>query len=713
MSAVKAIPGFQILLKLLLKNKLITDEDVSLLQKDPGQDPIRYVVTKNGSDEHEICTKISGALGVSYRDLDLQQKKLVEETFDRPEVSHIPLSKWRERRVVPLKEETRPLELVMANPLDTDTRAYFEFEFGSPIQVSMGSATRIKEILDQREFLDKGLTDIIQVTQPHDDFYEQRESQLKNEDIAAPPIIRLVDRIFSDAISRRASDIHITPEKDKTGVKVRVDGIMEPLLDVPGRLRAPVTSRIKLLAAMDISERRKPQDGRLRIKGVQGTIDLRISTVPSVYGENVVIRILSTNQAKVSLDSVGLREHERKILDSALHASSKIILVSGPTGSGKSSTLYGCLRQLNDGSHTIITVEDPIEYRLDGITQIQVNPKINLSFAEGLRSILRQDPDIIMVGEIRDLETVNMAMQASQTGHLVLSTIHTNSAAASITRLIDLGVPPYLIASSVSTIIAQRLVRTLCQRCKRDATSDELASLNSSLVSVSRMFMPVGCPECRGTGFIGRTGIFSILEVNDQVRDAIRNNLGEEAIEHRAISSGFRTLWESAKEHIESGATTFDEVQRVLGASVAQEMESQIITLPSGDTPKSGAGISRRRLLLVEDDDSTRMILALLFRDQMFEVLEACHGAEGLEKVYEHQPDIIVCDLMMPRMSGLEMVQRIRNDSRLKQMPILMLTAAATEDNELNLMERGADDFVSKTVDSKIMLARVNRLLNR
>jgi type II secretory ATPase GspE/PulE/Tfp pilus assembly ATPase PilB-like protein len=394
----------------------------------------------------------------------------------------------------------------------------------------------------------------------------QKDIQKSSEDM---PIVQLVDAVFRQAVAKKASDIHIEPFLDHTEVRFRIDGVLRPVMTVPKEFEAAMVSRIKVMANLDITETRQPQDGRVVTEMGGRSIDLRISTLPIIHGEKVVIRILDKGSTVFELSKLGFSENAEAMFKDSLDRPNGIILATGPTGSGKSTTLYTGLTLLNSPDVNIITLEDPVEYQLTRVNQVQVNTKVGLTFAKGLRSILRQDPDIIMVGEIRDLETAEIAIQAALTGHLVLSTLHTNDAPSSITRLLDLGVAPYLISSTVIGVMAQRLVRKICTHCEKGyhllPEEAEAVGLDSSGVNGIAVKYGEGCPQCRGTGYQGRTGIFEIMEVNERIRSIIREKTDAEQIRKAAVSDGMTVLREAAVRKMLKGETTFDEVIRVTG----------------------------------------------------------------------------------------------------------------------------------------------------
>lgn len=383
------------------------------------------------------------------------------------------------------------------------------------------------------------------------------------------PIIRLLNALLQQAVKEKASDIHIEPYEKEIDVRIRVDGILHRVLSPPKIIQDALISRVKVMANLDIAEKRLPQDGRIRVLIGGKDIDIRVSIVPTTFGERVVLRLLDRKQGLMGLNELGLGRQKEEVFNQLLNRTNGIILVTGPTGSGKTTTLYAALNNLNRAEKNIITVEDPVEYQLTGVGQIQVNPKIGLTFASGLRSILRQDPDVIMVGEIRDKETAEIAIQASLTGHLVLSTLHTNDAASSLTRLLDMGVEPYLVASSLIGAIAQRLVRVICPYCKEGykPSEEEIAYLREGIGEVlqpSHLYRGLGCEKCRQSGYLGRTGIFELLIIDAEVRRMIVSRTDSKTISEYTVSRGMQTLYMDGLSKVLSGVTTIEEVLRVI-----------------------------------------------------------------------------------------------------------------------------------------------------
>ncbi len=379
------------------------------------------------------------------------------------------------------------------------------------------------------------------------------------------PVIRLINGLIAEAVRTKASDIHIEPFEDRLSVRLRVDGVMREVLTPSRRVAPLLVSRIKVMARLDIAEKRVPQDGRVSLSLGGRPIDVRVSTLPARYGERVVMRLLDKESARLDLDDLGMPAPMLATLKKVLKEPNGIVLVTGPTGSGKTTTLYSALTLLNDQSRNILTVEDPIEYGLDGVGQTQVNTKVGMTFAAGLRAILRQDPDIVMIGEVRDGETAQIAVQASLTGHLVLSTVHTNSAAAAVTRLRDMGVEPFLLSSTLTAVVAQRLVRKLCDHCKVGYRPDdaELELLNLKREDVDVLYHPKGCEHCNGLGYEGRLGIYELIEMDSKLRSMVHDNAREQDIESYAFSHS-STLQASGALHVKNGLTTSEEVLRVV-----------------------------------------------------------------------------------------------------------------------------------------------------
>ena len=384
---------------------------------------------------------------------------------------------------------------------------------------------------------------------------------LDTEDDA--PVIRLINALIAEAVKTRASDIHVEPYETALSIRLRIDGVLREVLSLPPKMTPVLTSRVKVMARLDIAEKRVPQDGRISLAMGGRLVDVRVSTLPSRFGERIVMRLLDKEQAQLDLDALGMPEAIRERFKQVLKRPNGVILVTGPTGSGKTTTLYAALTLLNDPGVNILTVEDPVEYALDGIGQTQVNTKVGMTFATGLRAILRQDPDIVMVGEIRDVETAQIAVQASLTGHLVLSTIHTNSAIGAVTRLRDMGVEPFLLSPTIAGVLAQRLVRRLCETCREPYEPDELERQMLGARKGVTIYRPTGCAACNHTGYEGRIGLYELVVVGEKLRKLIHDDAGEQALRAEAFKDA-PTLAQSGYEHVLAGRTSLAEVLRVV-----------------------------------------------------------------------------------------------------------------------------------------------------
>jgi general secretion pathway protein E len=505
--------------------------------------------------EDQLAKLLAGFL-----DLPLVQAK------DLPDIpllaDQLQLQFLKSNRIIPIAERGDVVVLAIADPLNTDPVNAIGYLLGRPVEYRIMAAGEIEQALERLYGRGAGVTD----AGPAHGEQASEDDVRRLEDLASEaPVIRLVHELITRAVEAQASDIHVEPREDSVRVRYRLDGVLATVETLPQSMRAAVTSRIKIMAHLNIAERRLPQDGRIKATVRGKEIDLRVSTMPTMLGESVVLRILDRSSVKLDFKALGFAGPAHTAFTRLLAQPNGIILVTGPTGSGKTTTLYTALNTLNGIQSKLFTVEDPIEYQLTGVNQIQVQPRIGLTFAHALRSILRQDPDIIMVGEIRDLETAQMAVQASLTGHLVLSTVHTNSAAGTVTRLLDMGVENFLLASTVTGILAQRLVRRLCNQCAAPAEASPLLleSLGGGRRDLKGVRKKVGCRACRNTGYLGRTTISELLVMTDALRRLVLETSTESAIEAAAIQGGMISMFEDGVDKVLLGETTIEEVLRV------------------------------------------------------------------------------------------------------------------------------------------------------
>lgn len=512
-----------------------------------------------------------GALG---EQLDLNIAESVDpKSIPDDLVATVPINFAKQFKVLPVaRDESGDVRVLVNDPLAVGVLDDLAVLLDAPVDVELAESRKIIDAINHA--YDRGTAHAAAAMEEMaeedlDSFAQDIEEAvdlLDAEDEA--PIIRLVNSLVSQAVKEHASDIHIEPSERDIAVRFRIDGVLYEKIRPPKKLHAAITSRVKVQAGLNIAEKRLPQDGRIRIKIAGRDIDIRVATAPTSYGERITMRLLDRSSILLDLDDLGFSPDNYGIMDGLIRRPHGIILVTGPTGSGKTTTLYACLSKINRPDLNILTIEDPVEYQLAGISQTQVSPKINLSFASGLRSFLRHDPDVIMVGEIRDLETAEIAIQAALTGHLVLSTIHTNDAPGAITRLVDMGVEPFLVASSVIGILAQRLIRRLCPHCKKPykATDEEVRELGLSPDMVGpepTFWRGEGCHHCLGTGYQGRNGIYELMDPNDEIRQLILQNVDSNTIKRKAMANGMRTLREDGARNVLAGLSSSAEVLRV------------------------------------------------------------------------------------------------------------------------------------------------------
>jgi general secretion pathway protein E len=515
--------------------------------------------------EEDVLEALSQQWGIPWASLADPAQPLY------PVTDRFPLKFMKHYGFFPLELTDGTLTVVMRDPHDEETLEDIRLRSGCRVAVRLGSDREIQQALDRCYGSMTTMKGIIRDLGVGDAGFAADEDQEDVDhlrDLASEaPVIKLVNLIMSRAVQSRASDIHIEPFEDRLAVRYRVDGILVDAESPPRRLHAAVVSRVKIMAKMNIAERRLPQDGRMRLQMEGKELDLRISTVPTIYGESVVMRILDRSSIRLGLKDLGFADDTRERFEAMIRRPHGILLVTGPTGSGKTTTLYAALHEINSTEKKIITIEDPVEYQLPGVNQIQVKPKIGLSFANGLRSIVRQDPDVIMVGEIRDAETAEIAIHSALTGHLVLSTLHTNDAPGAITRLLDMGIENYLASSCLIGVLAQRLVRRLCPHCRvADLVAPEVratAAGRRGPGSLARAWKGQGCPECGYAGYYGRIGIYELLALDEEIQQLILARADANVIRKAAIGRGMTTLREDGWLKVLDGVTAIPEVIRV------------------------------------------------------------------------------------------------------------------------------------------------------
>ena len=725
-------PGLR---KLVLRLRLVDEQSVIQLEESSPSAKLLALLAEQGTiDEEQALQQIGEALAVPFE--SLKRPELLDRLRRSPLPAAFDINFAYGQRCLPLFEEKETVVMALADPLDTETISSAEFILGKRVKAVLAREAEIVFLLSKlysSHLMEEAAADIRGA--PVDQTKEvvlgtevQEGGTFVHEKVGSEsaPVVQLVHKLLNDALEQKASDIHLEPAPDALDVRFRLDGVMTHQFAIPKQLQNYVIARFKIMSGMDITEKRRPQDGRfaLRIANA-GKADARVSSVPTPSGEKLVIRLLASDLTSVSLEALAMPPNLLVALRGALALRNRLVIVTGPTGSGKSTTLYAALKHLAQGTTNIITIEDPIEYRIEGITQIQVDTKIGMSFASVLRSVLRQDPDIIMVGEMRDFETSEVAFQAAQTGHLVLATLHTNTAASAVVRLKDLGLEPFIVASSLQAVLAQRLVRKLCGACSRPA---EIAGSRTA----------VGCKDCEFTGYKGRTGLYSLLLVNDEIRQIIRRGGSEEEIESTARASGMVGLYQAGRELIERGVTTVEEIERVIGRHEIFYSRAEPEFAPDHPAAKSGSSdtlddllgsfvegaeqafnsiqdgsTAKKKVLYIDDDENLRQVLSHGLSTAGFEVYQANSALDGLGQAVLLKPDIIVSDLVMPGMDGRELLQQLKASDETKSIPVVMLTSAETEENEIALLQLGAHDFVRKSSSPAVLAARLSRVLKQ
>jgi type II secretory ATPase GspE/PulE/Tfp pilus assembly ATPase PilB-like protein/CheY-like chemotaxis protein len=724
---------------------LLSPGAVTTLREEPGPEVSLWemlVQRKLASDE-----QILGAIATRFRftvaDLSKPDVKLI---------SAVPEQLARRFNVVPVRQTDSYLEVATANPFDIDAEKMLAFATGREVRMLLGSPSKIREKLDElyRETdtvvsrLLEGIGGDFEVEQ----IKEEVESVASAEQASQRPILRLVDMMIADGVANRASDIHVEPIEGGVVVRYRIDGVLRQAMKIPRSAGVPLVSRVKIMSGLDIADRLRPQDGRARVSINGEPIDLRVSTLPASLGEKVVIRILNQKATSLNLDSLGMADDELKAIRSLLGQKEGIILVTGPTGSGKTTTLYSALRVVQGEGINIVTVEDPVEYRLGAnIVQVQVNEKAGLTFASALRSILRQDPDVVLIGEIRDKETAQIALQASLTGHLVLSTLHTNDAANAITRLVDIGMEAYKIAPALRGVVAQRLMRRLCPACRVVMTDEISERLKRFIPSGVTLYSAVGCTDCSMTGYRGRFSIVEVLTMSPELERRISEGAAADKIAEAARAGGMRSLFASGLRHVLSGESTLEELLRVTEPpheETAAAPPSAPPTKPSRSTRISGPQVAPHAppvslefsmdlleapaqadgvvgegrghgatVLLVEDEEQLRRVMKDLLQREGYIVAEARDGIQALDEVDRHAPDVIILDLNLPGLDGYGVLAQLRSRPATREIPVMVLTAKGDEDNEVRVFELGANDFVTKPFRARSLTARIEAVLGR
>ncbi len=725
------------LVRALIYYQIIDEKQFSELSQRFAEESYFYdvLVKNNYLEPSDLVEFIESALKIPH--VDLKKVRIEQHVAEV-----IPESFCREHLIMPFKLSSDHIHIARFDPSNLDLENEIEYITGKYVKSYFAFKDDISHKIDEMYDPDKLIDEWVGENKSKSGRVKLSETE---EDAKESSVVKLVNQMLLEAIDEEASDVHVEPNENGVSVRYRIDGVLRNKLSLPHSVHPKLISRIKIISNLDIAETRKPQDGKARISVDGAEVDLRVSIMPTSYGEKTVIRILDRRKAMISFEKLGLRGKNKELLKQCFDFKQGIVLVTGPTGSGKSTTLYAALNRIRSTTNNILTIEDPIEYMLDGINQVQVNEKAGVTFATALRSFLRQDPDVILVGEIRDRDTASTAIQAAQTGHLVLSTLHTNDTFNAITRLGDMGIKTFKVVDALQGIVAQRLVRRLCDDCKEEVPQDKIdIKLRNAMKSLGyspKTYQSRGCEKCHFSGYSGRIGVYEILILDDYLKDLFNKGNTLQEIRINARKQGFRNLFEDAVSLIAEGITDYPEILRVIQPSLQQEAPGESKTrgqtppevqqpkqpqketpqsVPKEETPKKQSDTppeqenDQKDILVVDDYRLTRMIInKYVNKIDQWKVREAENGKQALEQVKKAPPDVIILDIMMPEMDGYEFLQHLRANEEWQNIPVLILTALNTTENEVKVLDMGADDFITKPIERDILMARLKRIFRQ
>jgi type IV pilus assembly protein PilB len=607
----------------------------------------------------------------------------------------VPEKLARRHTVLPLQEDNRTITFAVTRPLEIDVEQDIGFAAGRTPRAVLAMRSQVVEAID-RAYPKMGEVERLIVRLRSETPVEAVETATAG--VNASPVIELCNHILAGAVQAHASDIHIEPFEGSASVRYRISGILEQVITLPKEARQHITNRLKILAKTNIAVRHRPQDGAFRLLIGGRPVDVRLSTLPTVHGEKIVMRIVDGTSELQTLDHLGYDAATADRLRRVLKRPDGLILFCGPTASGKTTALYASLNELRTGRTNIVTVEDPVERYVEGVNQIPVNKTAGNTFPQVLRSVLRQDPNVIMLGEIRDAEVAQIAGQAAYTGHLVLSSLHTVDAPTAIGRLLNLGVESFRVSEILNAVFAQRLIRRLCPACRVLLDTREgrrLGEEHGIRAVVARAGS--GCERCRNTGYLDRIPVAEALVPDDAMRRLIRDSASATDIRAAMRQAGFRSMRDIALDTVANALTSIDEVNRVLADDDAARVQAR----------------TKNRVLIVDDDRMIRMLVKLLLEKDGYEVIEGENGLHAIELARRERPDLLVLDLMMPEMDGFEAIGRLRRDIALATLPVIVLTAESGPDTERRVLELGADDYLIKPFEPGVLLSRVHAAFRR
>jgi type IV pilus assembly protein PilB len=729
--------------ELLLQAKLIDPETLESaleIQKTQQKKIGQILVDMGVTDDEQIAKALASQLKIPF--IRLNDVQVPQEVIDL-----VPQDMAENYLLVPVKAVKKQLVIAMANPLEFHALDDLRFLTQMSIFITVAPQCDILSAIHKyypRRGLDKELGPDLGVAEDIEIVGHIREKEQNVQDLLnlaeLPPVVRFTHTILADAIKMNASDILIEPQKDNVVIRYRVDGILREIMQIDKQNHLSLVSQIKIIANMDISIRRKPQNGRAQVKLGESRFDLRVSTIPASYGEKVTIRIVPDAEG-MALADLGFSETDLQRFSEAISKSRGMILVTGPVGSGKSVTLYAALKHLNASAKNIATVEAPVAFDIDGIHQEEIHPHEGVTFADGLASVLKMNPKIVMVGDIPDAETAKQAFQTAQNGILVLSALAANDSSAGLARLLDMGVDASVIADSLVAVIGQRLVRAICDKCKTpDPLTPQIFEQLDSVIQPDRakkFWKGDGCEACQYSGYTGRLGIFEIFMVTSAIREilskcaagGLAGDAAAAALRKAADADGFTTLKMDGIAKAFMGRTTIEEVLRVAPPeqdNAAQESLDKAVQNRGGafqapeesrahrpEPPSSIACFRPGKILIVDDNCVVLKILKNIMESQNYLTVSASNGIEALKLAYQEKPDLIITDYMMPEMDGITLITKLKSQLATRFIPIIMLTSKDEVDAEVEVINAGADDYLTKPVNPKRLIVRINRLLNR
>jgi len=715
--------------RLLIESGVVTEKQMADAVASPDVKKgglLLVLLNTDGVDADKILHTLARIYKVPY--LDIDHFKPNEDLLKK-----VPEQLCLDYNFVPVDEQEGEIIIATGNPMDYAGLDALQFKLGQHVKPIFSRPDVIQRKI--REFYQgdaafdaamEGLDEDADLAAVGEEEQEAASLDDLKKGAEESPIVKLVNGIIVQAMKLGSSDIHVEAGERTSVVRLRIDGRLRAVMQFPSKAHPLVASRVKIMSKLDISNTRTPQDGRTRVKLWGKSFDLRVSTLPSMHGEKIVMRILDKSGLSLSLDILGFEKKADKRIRECIARPTGAVLVTGPTGSGKTTTLYSFLHHITDEETNIVTVEDPVEFQIKGINQVQVNAKAGMTFAAALRSILRQDPDVVMVGEIRDEETAEIAMHAAQTGHLVLSTLHTNDAPSTITRLIEMGIDSTMLSSSLNMVVAQRLARRLCPKCKKKARPDQETIERFEIPEGIEVYEPVGCKECLNIGYKGRLGVHEVLYVNDRMREMIARNSADRELMQVAREEGMFTLFEDGFNKVLGGVTSIEEITRIStppeGFTLSNRIDADGLLLSLGDTihQRDEQMVShmeeggKKSILVVDDSKSIRNLVKFVLQSDGYEVIEAEDGQQGWDMLQRLSSGIslVLTDYEMPNISGPELIQKVREHSKFDTIPLVLLTSRKEEEDEVHGLESGADDYIGKPVEPMKLQARVRKIIN-